>query len=174
MRSAQQTCKCLIILCLIFDICSKMPFYSFKHTLMQRKNSVLLVLFSDLVDLGDFWSERWRDNLAFLRSFDQKKKHCKSEELPSPSCSNCKQNWLHCLYGQDCLYWSTRFGPQHKFDVFVVKVWIKSSFPHIVGNVSVGPLARRGLSSWILDIYYLFEVRYIEYRYGLGCCTLLL
>ena len=27
--------------------------------------------------------------------------------------------------------------------------------------------ARRGLSSWILDIYYLFEVRYIEYRYGL-------
>ena len=57
--------------------------------------------------------------------------------------------------------------PQNKFDVFVVKVWIKSSFPHIVGNVSVGPLARRGLSSWILDIYYLFEVRYIEYRYGL-------
>ena len=57
--------------------------------------------------------------------------------------------------------------PQHKLNVFVVKVWIKSSFPHIVGNVSVGPLARRGLSSWILDIYYLFEVRYIEYRYGL-------
>ena len=27
--------------------------------------------------------------------------------------------------------------------------------------------ARRGLSSWILDIYYLFEVRYIEYRYAL-------
>ena len=57
--------------------------------------------------------------------------------------------------------------PQNKYDVFVVKVWIKSSFPHIVGNVSVGPLARRGLSSWILDIYYLFEVRYIEYRYAL-------
>ena len=57
--------------------------------------------------------------------------------------------------------------PKNKFYVFVVNVWIKSSFPHIVGNVSVGPLARRGLSSWILDIYYLFEVRYIEYRYGL-------
>ena len=73
-----------------------------------------------------------------------------------------------------CIGQQQGLDAQHKFDVFFVKVWIKSSFPHIVGNVSVGPLARRGLSSWILDIYYLFEVRYIEYRYGLGCCTLLL
>ena len=37
---------------------------------------------------------------------------------------------------------------------------------HCCCSVSV-PRARRGLSSWILDIYYLFEVRYIEYRYAL-------
>ena len=37
---------------------------------------------------------------------------------------------------------------------------------HWCCSVSV-PRARRGLSSWILDIYYLFEVRYIEYRYAL-------
>ena len=37
---------------------------------------------------------------------------------------------------------------------------------HCCCSMSV-PRARRGLSSWILDIYYLFEVRYIEYRYAL-------